>query len=89
MKLSRFEIVKSTTGHDQGNIYLVTEILDNDYVLLIDGKNKKISNPKKKKTKHIISLNVVETQIESIFEDKSKINDGEIRKILKKYQKSC
>jgi ribosomal protein L14E/L6E/L27E len=89
MKLSRFEIVKSTAGHDQGNIYLVADIIDEDYVLLIDGKNKKISNPKKKKIKHIISLNIVETQLESIFEDKSKINDGEIRKILKKYQKNC
>lgn len=89
MKLSRFEIVKSTAGHDQGNIYLIVDILDNDYVLLIDGKNKKISNPKKKNIKHITSLNVVENQIESVFEDKSKINDGEIRKILKKYQKKC
>ena len=89
MSLNRFEIVKSTAGHDKGNIYMVAEILDNDYILLIDGKNKKISNPKKKKIKHIISLNVVENQIESVFEDKSKINDGEIKKILKKYQKKC
>jgi hypothetical protein len=57
--------------------------------LLIDGKNKTMLNPKKKKIKHITSLKVVENQLESTFDDKSKINDGEIRKILKKYQKNC
>lgn len=85
MSFKRFEVVKSNAGHDKENIYLISQILDKDYVMLIGGKNRTISNPKKKKIKHIISLNAVESQLESVFEDKSKINDGEIRKILKKY----
>lgn len=89
MEFSRFEIVKSNAGHDQGNIYLISQILNKDYVLLIDGKTRIMSKPKKKKIKHITSLKEVENQLESIFDDKSKINDGEIRKILKKYQKTC
>lgn len=89
MKFSRFEVVKSKAGHDQENIYLISRVLDENNVLLIDGKNKTICKPKKKKIKHIISLNVIENQLGNIFEDKSKINDGEIRKILKKFQKKC
>lgn len=85
MQLKRFEVVISTAGRDEGNVYLIKEIVDKEYVLLIDGKTKPISKPKKKKIKHILSLNQVENELESIFEDKSKINDGEIRKILKKY----
>jgi ribosomal protein L14E/L6E/L27E len=86
--MKRFEVVKSIAGHDKDKIYLVSEILEKDYVLLIDGKLRTLDKPKKKKIKHINSLNVVESQLEEIFEDKSKINDGEIRKILKKYQKN-
>jgi ribosomal protein L14E/L6E/L27E len=85
MSFKRFEVVKSTAGHDEGTKYLISQILDKDYVLLIDGKTRIISKPKKKRVKHITSLNATESQLEKIFEDKSKINDGEIRKILKKY----
>lgn len=87
MKLQKFEIVMSTAGRDLGNIYIVKEILDENYVNVIDGKAKTILKPKRKKQKHLVSLNVVETELEEIFEDKSKINDGVIKKILKKYEK--
>ena len=87
MKLQKFEIVMSTAGRDLGNIYIVKEILDENYVNVIDGKAKTILKPKRKKQKHLESLNSVETELEEIFEDKSKINDGVIRKILKKYEK--
>ena len=81
--LERFEIVKSTAGHDIGNIYFINEVLKDNYVLLVDGKTRKISNPKKKSLKHIKSLNVVEIKLKDVFEDKSKMIDGEIRKYLK------
>lgn len=89
MKLERFEVVKSTAGRDQGSIYLVSEIVDENYVLLIDGKTKPISKPKRKKIKHLESLGAVETQLITDFSDKSKTNDGVIKKILKKYEKTC
>ncbi len=89
MKLERFEVVKSIAGRDEGSIYLVSEIVDENYVLLIDGKTKPISKPKRKKIKHLISIGEVETQLNADFEDKSKTNDGVIKKILKKYEKTC
>jgi ribosomal protein L14E/L6E/L27E len=88
MEFKRFEVVESIAGRDKGNIYLISQIIDAKNVLLIDGKAKLISKPKRKKIKHIKSLKAVEDQLEDIFEDKSRINDGEIRKILKKYQKN-
>lgn len=89
MKLQRFEVVESTAGRDEGTIYLIKEILDDQYVLLIDGKTKKIDSPKKKKVKHVKQIGAVETELNLIFDDKSKINDGVIRKILKKFEKTC
>ncbi len=89
MKLERFEVVESTAGRDEGCIYLVSEILDENFVLLIDGKTKPISKPKRKKVKHLKTLGVVESELCGIFEDKSRTNDGVIKKILKKYEKTC
>lgn len=87
MKLKQFEIVMSTAGRDIGNIYIVKEIVDENYVNLIDGKAKTLTKPKLKKQKHLVSLNSVEEQLHEVFNDKSKINDGVIRKILKNYEK--
>ena len=56
MKFRRFEVVESKAGRDQGTIYLISEILDENYVNLIDGKYRTISKPKRKKIKHISSL---------------------------------
>ena len=89
MEFKRFEVVKSIAGRDQGTIYLISEIIDENYVYLINGEYKTISKPKKKKIKHICSLGEVVLDLEGKFADKSKINDGEIRKILKKFEKSC
>ena len=83
MKLERFEVVESTAGRDEGCIYLVSEILDENFVLLIDGKTKPISKPKRKKVKHLKTLGVVESELCGTFEDKSRTNDGVIKKILK------
>ena len=45
-------VVKSLTGHDKGAIYLVISTEDN-VVLVCDGKNKLLNNPKRKNRRHL------------------------------------
>ena len=45
-------VVKSLQGHDKGSYYLVVGVED-DMLLLADGKTKLLKSPKKKKIKHI------------------------------------
>ena len=59
IQLSIGQIVKSRAGRDKGGVFLVYEIVDNEYVLLVDGKLRKIDNPKKKKQKHLTVYNTV------------------------------
>ena len=49
------EIVLSKAGRDRGRAFVVTEILDGDYVLLADGKLRTLERPKKKKRKHLLT----------------------------------
>ena len=46
------DLVLSKAGRDGGEIFLVVDI-DDDYVKIVNGKYRKISNPKKKKIKHL------------------------------------
>ncbi|MFV0364270.1 MAG: RNA-binding protein [Suipraeoptans sp.] len=45
-------LVKSLCGHDKDTIYVVID-LDDRYLYLVNGKDRAISSPKKKKRKHV------------------------------------
>lgn len=79
-------LVHSIQGRDNGKSYLVWRELENGFVLLVDGDNRKILNPKKKSVKHLEITDVVLDNIRTkILEDK-KIFDAEIYSNIRKAQ---
>ena len=52
MNITKGMVVKSGAGHDKGSVYLVMES-ESNFAVLVNGKNKKLSNPKRKKIKHL------------------------------------
>lgn len=46
-------LVYSTAGRDKGKLFIITGIIDNDYVYISDGELRTIEKPKKKKLKHL------------------------------------
>ena len=78
-------VVYSRAGRDEGNYFMVSEIIDDDYVAIVDGDIRKLSAPKKKKIKH---LRVTDEILESVAEKMrigNKICDAEVYKALRKY----
>jgi len=51
MDLKRGNIVVSCAGHDKGNLYCVVGT-DGPFLLLADGKTRKVDHPKRKRRKH-------------------------------------
>lgn len=47
------DIVVSRAGHDAGKAFIVTSIVSDKFVLIADGKSRKIESPKLKRTKHL------------------------------------
>ena len=47
-----FNVVKSLTGHDVGELYVVVRV-EGKFVYLVNGKSKPLNNPKKKNIKHV------------------------------------
>ena len=47
------QVVESKAGRDRGFRMIVYNIIDNKYVTVVDGRHRKIENPKKKKLKHL------------------------------------
>lgn len=70
------QLVKSKCGRDKDRIFIIKEIIDKDYVLLIDGDLRKLEKPKLKKIKHIKKINTA-------LEDYETMNDSQLRKAIK------
>ena len=54
-KFSVGDLVISTAGRDKGIAFLIVN-QENEFVFLVNGKERKTTNPKKKKIKHIDSV---------------------------------
>lgn len=51
-------VVRSAAGHDKGGFFAVLEA-DSQYAVICDGKRRSLSNPKKKKIKHLFVTKTV------------------------------
>ena len=52
MTVSTADIVRCTRGRDEGRLFLVMEAGDG-YVLLADGRHRRVEAPKRKNPKHV------------------------------------
>ena len=51
------DICVSLAGRDKGKYFLIVKV-DGDYAFIVDGKTRKVLNPKKKKLKHLQSTTI-------------------------------
>lgn len=79
------KLARSKAGHDKGNVYFIYEETE-EYVLLVNGESKKLSNPKKKKRIHIQPIIHLPEEINELAE-KEKFDDTMIKRILKIYDR--
>ncbi len=79
MRIQIGELVKSIAGHDRGE-YFLTIKREGEYLLLCDGKRRKMGCPKKKKEKHLSGTGLVCPWVESQPE---RINNTSVKTALK------
>lgn len=81
-ELSIGQFCYSKQGRDKGKVFIVYENVDEDYVLLVNGEEKKISNPKKKNKRHLQKINDIINNFEKMKSD-NKIDDLIIKRYIK------
>ena len=79
--IERGRVVESLQGRDRGNHFLVLERRGEDLALIADGRRRKISNPKKKKTKHLRAKPVL-IPWDSIRPEGGPVQDSDLRRAL-------
>lgn len=79
------KIAYSKAGRDQGKVFVVVSVLDDEYVYVCDGSLRPVEKPKKKKIKHLEFTNIIAEEIESLLMSDEKVTNAIIKRILQSY----
>ena len=71
------QIVRSLAGHDKGSLYYVVGE-EGEFLFLANGKQRKVSSPKRKKRRHVEPVGAIAL--------KTEITDGRLRVALAVFQ---
>lgn len=78
------DIVESLSGHDKNRLFIIVSIDKNGYPAIIDGRYRKIDNPKIKNPKHLMKVANDLSIIDKINSKRS--TDTEIYRKIKVYK---
>ncbi len=76
------QLVEPKAGRDSGKYYLVLQVIDDCYVLAVDGTVRRFENPKKKNIKHLILHRKIAEEITDKLKLGERISNVEIRRAL-------
>ncbi len=79
--LSIADVVESTAGRDAGMLFYVID-LDDSYLTLVNGKDRTLEKPKRKKRKHARKVLRSETRVAEKLRSGDKVLNSELRRDL-------
>ena len=84
MEIARSDIVRSIAGRDQGKLFFVVDT-DGEFLMLADGKTRRLENPKRKKRKHTEFVDRVDCRVSEKIRSEEKVTNSELRRTLAAY----
>ena len=86
MEIVKSNIVRSGAGRDKGKLFVVLDV-DGEYLLLADGKSRKLESPKRKKRRHALFVAADdENRLAKKIKGGEKITNSELRRALAAYR---
>ncbi|MFA5536617.1 MAG: KOW domain-containing RNA-binding protein [Bacillota bacterium] len=85
MEIEPGQLVISTQGRDKGSPFVVLDIEKTPrgvFAYLVDGKKRKVHQPKKKNLKHLEATQIRNGEIGTRFREGPSVTNPEIRKII-------
>ena len=81
MDIVKANIVTSTAGRDKGEVFFVLAT-EGDFLLLADGKQRRLENPKRKRRKHVALVGESHSLVAEKIRSSEKITNSELRKAI-------
>ena len=77
-------VVRSMAGRDQGRLFIVIQEIDDDFVLIANGRLRGMDRLKKKRRRHLKAIGAVVEELRGRLAEGGKVEDHEIRSWLVK-----
>ena len=87
MDIARSDIVRSIAGRDKGKLFFVVDV-EGEFLLLADGKIRRLESPKRKKRKHIVFAERSDCRVAGKLRSEEKVTNSELRRTLAEYGES-
>ena len=87
MDIAKASIVQSDAGRDKGKLFFVLNV-EGEYLLLADGKFRKVEAPKRKKRRHVRFVTSKETGVSQKITGEEKITNSELRRALAAFRET-
>ena len=81
MDIARSDIVRSAAGRDKGKLFFVLAV-EEDYLLLADGRYRTLESPKRKKRRHTVFFARGEGRTAEKIRNDEKVTNSELRRTL-------
>ena len=84
MEIRKANMVEATAGREKGKPFFVLET-DGDYLLLADGKSRRVEAPKRKNRKHVRFLAEGGGRVADKIRENEPVTNSELRKAIAAY----
>ena len=81
MEMVKADVVRSLKGRDSGELFFILAV-DGDYAMIVNGKDRRIEKPKKKKLKHLAFVERSEDRTDQKLRSGDKVTNSELRRAL-------
>lgn len=88
MGIKKSDIVESTAGRDEKELFFVLEV-EEGFVYLADGKKRKVESPKRKKIRHVRFEAQGEARVAEKLKNGEKVTNSELRRALAEYRSAA
>lgn len=85
MEITLGQVAISKSGRDKGKTFIIWQIVDDTFVLIVDGDLRKVERPKKKRIKHLRCTEDIIEKLNEKLTNNEKITNAEIRRSLVEY----
>lgn len=81
MDIIRAHLVEATAGRERGKLFFVLDE-DGEYLLIADGKSRRVEAPKRKKRKHVRFIAETDSRVAEKIRESEHVTNSELRKAI-------
>lgn len=82
------QIVKVLRGRDLGKYAVIVNIIDQRFVMIVDGDKRKFDQPKRKNLIHLMLQDEISSEVVNSLRENGRVTNGKLRFAISKFAES-